>query len=453
MLQRADITGARPLILIEALAPATAAGDGRQEAFDRLNQMALGKEFQAQVLSRLTNGSYLIKVDDTTVNVKLPPGTKAGDTLELTLLATQPRPTFLLGRANAGATASLSNAGRLIGNLLQLARQDGAAPTSLVGKTPLLADAGATAPQIAQALQHAMTFSGLFYESHVAQWANGMRAFAELQSEPAAKRMETSLPTTPLPQDGKDAQTNQAQQGLRSDLVRLAANLREWVGAHPPTNDAETRTDIRTISAMKEHALAAAIQDGRDATSKTQDAGSNEGIRLVSLQLDALEQRRILWQGQLFSGQPIEWEISDETPQRKSEEEAQPEAAWQSTVHFSLPTLGTISATIRLSGEHAQVNVRTADADTAGTLRNYGSLLADALDAAGTKLDSLLVRHEMEEPMEETTQPVAEQSPEQIPKQASAHAAEQVQEYATQQTQMQAPERTSHEPEQRTRAE
>src|SRR5690606_39237858 len=111
MLQRADITGARPLILIEAIAPATAAGDGRQEAFDRLNQMALGKEFQAQVLSRLANGSYLIKVDDALANVKLPPGTKAGDTLELTLLATQPRPTFLLGRGEAGATASLSNAG------------------------------------------------------------------------------------------------------------------------------------------------------------------------------------------------------------------------------------------------------------------------------------------------------------------------------------------------------
>ncbi|GGI53031.1 flagellar hook-length control protein FliK [Oxalicibacterium solurbis] len=422
MLQRADITGARPLILIEALAPATAAGDGRQEAFDRLNQMALGKEFQAQVLSRLANGSYLIKVDDTTVNVKLPPGTQAGDTLELTLLATQPRPTFLLGRNEAGATASLSNAGRLIGNLLQLARQDGAPPTSLIGKTPLLADANATAPQIAQALQHAMIFSGLFYESHVAQWANGTRAFTQLQSEPAAKRTDTPLPATPLPQDGKDAQANQAQQGLRSDLVRLAANLREWVGVRPQATDAETRT----IATLKEHALTAAI-DGRDVMNKTQDANSNEGIRLVSLQLDAIEQRRIMWQGQLFPGQPIEWKISDETPQRKSEEEPQPEAAWQSTVRFSLPTLGDISATVRLSGEHVQVNVRTADADTAGTLRNYGSLLADALGAAGTTLDSLLVRHESEE---------------QVPAHASERASKSQQEHEP-----------THEPEQQPRTE
>ncbi|HEY6773102.1 MAG TPA: flagellar hook-length control protein FliK, partial [Oxalicibacterium sp.] len=367
--------------------------------------------FQAQVLSRLANGSYLIKVDNALANVKLPPGTKAGDTLELTLLATQPRPTFLLGRSEAGATASLSNAGRLIGNLLQLARQDGAPPTSLVGKTPLLADAGATAPQIAQALQHAMTFSGLFYESHVAQWANGTRTFTQLQSEPAAKRTDTPLPATPLPQDGKDAQANQAQQGLRSDLVRLAANLREWVGARPQATDAETRT----IATLKEHALTAAI-DSRDATSKTPDANGNEGIRLVSLQLDALEQRRILWQGQLFPGQPIEWEISDETPQRKSEEEPQPEAAWQSTVRFSLPTLGAVSATIRLVGEHVQVNVRTADADTAGTLRNYGSLLADALGAAGTTLDSLLVRHESEQASEPEPNHAPEHEREQQPR-------------------------------------
>lgn len=390
MLQRADITGARPLILIEALAPATAAGDGRQEAFDRLNQLALGKEFQAQVLSRLTNGTYLVKVDDALVNVKLPPGAKAGDTLDLTLLATQPRPTFLLGRSDAGATTSLSNAGRLIGNLLQLAQQDGSPPTSIVGKTPLVADPHAPAQQIAQALQHAVTFSGLFYESHVAQWANGTRPFTDLQNEPAAKRSDTPLPTAATPQNDNDAQT-QAQQGLRGDLARLASNVREWVGGErPPATDAETRT----IGTLKEQALTAVLQDNRDATGKTQDTSVNDGVRLISLQLDALEQRRILWQGQLFPGQPIEWEISDETPQRKNDEEAGPEPCWQSTVRFSLPTLGTISATVRLTGEHVQVNVRTADEDTAGTLRNYGSLLADALGAAGTTLDALLIRHE-----------------------------------------------------------
>jgi hypothetical protein len=108
-----------------------------------------------------------------------------------------------------------------------------------------------------------------------------------------------------------------------------------------------------------------------------------------------LEQRRIVWQGELFPGQPIEWEISDDTPKRSNEDSAQqPEQSWQSTVRFSLPTLGAVSATIRLTGEHVQVNVHTADEHAAAALRTYGGMLADALGAAGSTLDSLLIKHD-----------------------------------------------------------
>lgn len=395
MLQRADIAGARPLILIEALLPTTASGDARQEAFDRLNQLTLGKEFQAQVLSRLTNGSYLIKVDDALANVKLPPGTKSGDVIDLTLLATQPRPTFLLGKADggSGASTSLSNAGRLIGNLLQLAQKDGLPPTALAGKTPLVTGPDVPATQIAHALQNAMTFSGLFYESHVAQWANGTRPFIDLQNEPAAKSTGTLLTGTVATPAGNDPK-DETQAALRmNDLGKLAANVREWISGNTP---AEQRASLpaETLSALKQ-AASSVDQGVRDANNKMQDMIGNDGVRLISLQLDALEQKRILWQGELFPGQPLEWEISDETPKQNHGEDASPpEPSWLSTVRFSLPTLGAVSATVRLTGEHVQVNVRTADEGTASTLRTYGSLLADALDAAGSTLDSLLVKHD-----------------------------------------------------------
>lgn len=396
MLQRADITGARPLILIEALLPTTASGDARQEAFDRLNQLALGKEFQAQVLSRLANGSYLIKVDDALANVKLPPGTKSGDVIDLTLLATQPRPTFLLGKPDggSGASTSLSNAGRLIGNLLQLAQKDGLPPTALTGKTPLVTGPDVPATQIARALQNAMTFSGLFYESHVAQWANGTRPFTDLQNEPAAKRTETLLTGTTSMPDGSDPK-NEAQAGLRmNDLSRLVANVREWVSGN--TTGERTALPTETLNALK-LAASAADQGVRDSSGKMQEVIGNDGVRLISLQLDTLEQKRILWQGELFPGQPLEWEISDDTPKQNNGDDASPpEPSWQSTVRFSLPTLGAVSATVRLTGEHVQVNVRTVDEGSATALRTYGSLLADALDAAGSTLDSLLVRHDRE---------------------------------------------------------
>jgi hypothetical protein len=392
MLQRADIAGARPVILIEATLPASAVGDAKQESLDRLSQLALGKEFQAQVLSRLTDGTFLVKIDDAVAGMKLPPGTKAGDVLDLTLLATQPRPTFLLGKPDAGATTSLSNAGRLINNMLQLAQQDGAPPTAIVSKTPLIATPNAPAAQIASAMQNAVAFSGLFYESHVAQWANGTRLLTTLLSEPPAKLLSTptaATATTPGNPAELAAQTNHnasTNPQLPTDLSKLMASVKELVTGE--------RSLPEVLNALK--AGTTATQDNPDQLTNRQDLTTNtDGVKLVSLQLDTLEQRRIMWQGELFPGQPLEWEISDDTPKRNTEDpNEQPQQSWQSTVRFSLPTLGAVSATIRLTGAHVQVNVRTVNEQTATALRTHGNMLADALGAAGTTLDSLLVKQD-----------------------------------------------------------
>lgn len=373
MLPRVDNAGTRPVVLVEASVPVNAIGSARQESVDRLLQLSLGKEYQAQVLSRLTDGSFLVKVDDAVASMKLPAGSKAGDTLDLTLLSTQPRPTFILGKAEAGATTSLSNAGRLIGNMLQLAQQDGM-PSAVVGKTPLVATPGASPPQIAAALQNAVTFSGLFYESHVAQWAAGSRPASDLLLEPPAK--QTNAPITTPASNGQAA----AADTNGNELGKLLSNVREWVGGE------RALTDLLRTSQTKQ-----ADDSAVSLLGKQQDIAGNEGVKLISLQLDTLEQRRIMWQGELFPGQPLEWEISDDTPEQKTDQ-AEPEKTWNSTVRFSLPSLGSVSATIRLTGDHVQVKVNTANEEVATTLRNHGKLLADALDSAGSTLDSLLIK-------------------------------------------------------------
>lgn len=394
MLQRADITGARPVLLIEATTPPAAVGDARQEAFDRLSQLALGKEFQAQVLSRLMDGSYLVKIDDAVAGMKLPAGTKAGDILDLTLLATEPRPTFLLGKADGAAVASLSQAGRLIANLLQLAQQDGVPPAAVTGKAPLLAMPGAPAAHIASALQNALSFSGLFYESHVAQWANGTRSLAELLNEPPAKLLFPLPPAQAPAQAGSPAKPEQpAPFGTLSQLPPLPADLMRKLAAAAKEAADGQRAPIDILRELKSKLLV--TQDGSDASLRPDATLNAEGAKLISLQLDALEQRRIMWQGELFPGQPFEWEISDDTPHGRPEQEADvPMQSWQSSVRFSLPTLGAVQATVRLTGEHVRIDVRAADEQTAATLRAQGGLLAEALGAAGSTLDALLVRHD-----------------------------------------------------------
>jgi hypothetical protein len=392
MLQRADITGARPVILVEAATPAASLGDAQQEAFDRLSLLQLGKQFQAQVLSRLTDGSHLVKIDDAVAGMKLPPGTQTGDVVELTLLATEPRPTFLLGKPSdsATSTASLSQAGRFIADMLQLAQEDGAAPTSVVGKTPLVATPDVPTALIARALQQALTFSGLFYESHVAQWANGTRPLAELLNEPPAKLLNPAqaqaATAQPAPQTAQTPAVPPHLTASPAELSKLVANMKEWAnGERVPAE----------VLQQRKAGLSMLQDDGSTPVSRHDATLNAEGAKLLSLQLDTLEQRRIVWHGELFPGQPFEWEISDETPRGNRERETDDAAqSWQSTVRFSLPTLGMVSATVSLTGEHVRVQVRTADEQAAASLRSHGNMLAEALDAAGTKLDALLVRHD-----------------------------------------------------------
>lgn len=365
MLARSDMTGTRPLVHVEALAPAAPVGDARQESFNRLAHIAIGKQFQAEILSRMNDGTFLVRIDSAAVRMNLPAGTQVGDTLDLTLVAAQPRPTFLLRQQPGAATASLSATGRMIDSLLHDAQQEGA-PTVLTGKTPLVASSAATPSQIAAALRNALTFSGLFYESHVGQWAGGGRTLSDLMREPQA-------------QAGAPAMTNKAP--AVAEPVRMAGN--------PPA----------PVDAA--HALPDPLRDVPAAIDKTGTAGadgllpapamSTEAARMINLQLNALEQQRVLWQGELWPGQPLEWEVSEQTPGNDAEAAVQ---AWQSVVRFELPSLGTVTATIRLAGGHVQVNVRTATQAAASSLRAHGGLLAGALDAAGSPLDLLTVKQD-----------------------------------------------------------
>jgi hypothetical protein len=118
---------------------------------------------------------------------------------------------------------------------------------------------------------------------------------------------------------------------------------------------------------------------------------SSEASRLINLQLTALEQRTVQWQGELWPGQPLEWEVSEQPPESDAENAP---STWQSVVRFELPTLGVVSATIRLAGGRVQMQVHTASEATAASLRAHRSELANAMEAAGAPLDLLTVKQD-----------------------------------------------------------
>jgi hypothetical protein len=371
-----------PRELVSTVGPITPArpsdqlADPRQQALQRALAPQLGKALHGEVLSRLTDGSFVVKVADIPTRMLLPPGARVGADVPLTLVAVQPRPTFQIGTGTPvfseagpplpegadparapllmreGATAAgiqratallqaaaagaaglaggaegqhtnLSRTGQAIGGVLAAAAKAETPQTAALGRTPVVAAAGADATSIAQGLQQAVGKSGLFYESHVAEWAQGARLLSDLNAEPqqqAAREGQRPLPTDPAT------------------------------------------------------------------------------AQFINLQLATQEQAQVSWQGNLWPGQPMQLDVQREARRdTANEEEGQAdgdeiqERAWHSRLRLTFPGLGELDARLTLSGGVLQLRV-SASEDSAALLRRNQPSLAGALDAAGTPLAAFEVR-------------------------------------------------------------
>lgn len=390
-----DLLGPSPVARPAPANAVEALADPRQQAFQRSLASQVGQPMRAQVLARLADGSAIVRVNDTPARMMLPPGAEVGSEVPLRLVAVYPRPTFeygagktlieaspahppdtpgppraaeaeaeaavftphedadaaalvyrpdgrgpaAAGTASSGAAATqqaagtaqasalaaqaarasgdpgatLSPAGQVLGSVLAAVLKLEQPARAVTARVPVLAAPSKDAAALAPALRQALEQSGLFYESHVAAWAEGRRELATLAHEPQMQDR--------------------------------------------PVNPADP-----------------------------------EPAQLINLQLGAQEQDSVAWQGQLWPGQAMQWEISRDAPQQ---ERGQPgevaEPAWQSRLKLRFPLFGDIDATVVLHGGQVAIRVALDDADGAALLRSHTAALEGALAAAGTPLSALSI--------------------------------------------------------------
>ena len=91
----------------------------------------------------------------------------------------------------------LSETGRLISSVLSAAQQAPLATLAIEGTEALIKTAHPDPAQLATKLQDTISRSGLFYESHVAEWAQGARSLNALMQEPQTQRPPGAVPTDP----------------------------------------------------------------------------------------------------------------------------------------------------------------------------------------------------------------------------------------------------------------
>ena len=98
--------------------------------------------------------------------------------------------------------------------------------------------------------------------------------------------------------------------------------------------------------------------------------------------------QQLIWQGQLWPGQDMEWTIRDPGEEPGSPGEAQP---WFTQLRLRLPQLGSLTADLALVGQALRVRLSATSQASQDRMNTGHAALASALSAAGIDLISFKV--------------------------------------------------------------
>ena len=292
-----------------------------------------GQRIQATIQAQVSPGQFKVQIAGQTLQLQLPGQFKNGTVVQLQVLTNTPNLTFSLAPQSAptGATEQLSTTSRFLANLTEL---------PLAKKTVQSATGSTVWPggaidskQLAVALHDALGNSGLFYESHQAQWVRGERSTAQLLVEPQNQWRDRDASTTSMQAD-----------------------------------------------------KAALPQDKSSA-----DSGlpvSKELMTMVQLQLHTLETHQLTWTGNIWPGQQMQWEIEGEPEHNPRQPD---ERRWSTEMELALPKLGDVHARLVFTQGGVMLKLHAADTGTMALFQRNLPDLARTLADAGVPLTAATV--------------------------------------------------------------
>ncbi|MFI5445967.1 flagellar hook-length control protein FliK [Polaromonas sp. UC242_47] len=347
--------------------------------------------------------------------------------------------------ARFGEATTLSVAARAISAIL------GAAPDDAVGirgTSPVWT--GSTAPvpaQLAGALVRVVAGSGLFYESHLQQFAAGTRPLALLAQEPQARLglLAQTRPDLLKPAPGDmDAWLNPGAK-TAAVIAALAGSAAHVDGAETfvtaeggepaptPGKPQPVRTDTPEQApvdgprsgpagrvdaaygvqraadvgaAAGGHVLSEGLEEAPEQGAKHSATVSSpvrgnehgsatihpEAVSLVRQQLEVLAMPAFRWGGEVWPGTPMTWEIHEEHPEASAEAGVEgTQRTWSTRLAITLPTLKEVEVRLSLVGDTLQVHLAAREASTVALLGKGRQELPKRLDDAGLQLTGLQI--------------------------------------------------------------
>lgn len=363
-------------LLVGAVRPPLIAGDSSRE----LPPLAPGQPVDGTV-EQQTRAGFIVAIGGRNFEIKLPPGTRSGDLLRMVHVKDDPRPTFALLRIERGGVppaSRLSDAGKLLAMLQEVegvpAEGPGATETA-----PIFPARLPETPVAANRLRDALALSGLFYESHQAQWVLGTRSTAQLQREPQGRLL-------PLPPPNPD-DAMEYPGAAPADNPPGGAMTRR-----PDATAADLTLDPRDLS--RRMSPDQALPTGPDPTEATDTAPATrppahpDTYPIIRQQLSTLESGLVEWRGTIWPGQSMEWQVSERRDESGGEGETRPQAGetlrtWRTEMRLTLPNIGHLVARIELDAQGARVRLVSDSAEQARRLRAEAPSLAHRLGASG----------------------------------------------------------------------
>lgn len=304
-----------PVNNISAMTHLNAVADTAEELgfrFEQLNlaQLSKGQLYQGKVVARLDEQNFLVALNGSALKMALANTTQVGEQISLRYMGGFPTPTFLLySQLQSVSFTSISDTAQLINQFLN-ASDNKKTPARFEAQQPVTSSPYNPPARIAGDLRQALVMSGLFYESHLAEFMVGKRPLSAIQLEPQ------NQPATTL-------------------------------------------------------------------------------TSLVPQQLQILEQQRLLWHGEVWPKQQMEWEITHRDQQgNPNENNAEDDGAvkMDSRITLHLPRLGEVTANISYDNGRMRIELVADKESTLVLLRQEGSKLAESLQAAGQTLDQLTMK-------------------------------------------------------------
>lgn len=314
-----------------------------------------GQEVRGDVLARLAETTYLIRVAGEVFSMEIPISLEPGTSVQLTFRSSQPRPTFSMeSSANDAASVKLSTAATVLTRSFSAGEPAPQKTALILSQTPLMDSSMADSSFLATVLRNSVTYSGLFYESHILRWYRGEIPFSSIMRESRT---------------GRSQQNRQGQ---------------EKAGASINSEETAVIDDDMNSNTV------AGLLSKPDQTNGTDAFSSRAAAQLVREQLELLLSGAFTWRGEAMSGHELEWLVERE-PQGP---DSNGMPSWRTSISVKLPNLGLVSATLSFSQEGIEGIMRSESPETAAIMKREVGILEERFVQAGIKLNGMVIKSE-----------------------------------------------------------